>query len=170
MEKTLELIGSLKVGQKFCIRNDKMDIEPNPRSIVTIARRWYTSNNRDNTIDHIEKVIKQAFLEKQSSKSILLARDGIVNLRETYKTDQKTGARINEVIKFIDKEIKILEHHEYIVWQNSSDRSSPISFPPSPSCAITVSTGAKGQILSTSLSATSSPFTVGSLPKSSKKR
>jgi len=169
MEKTLELIGSVKPGQKFYIKNDTLNVEENPGHLTIIAWRWYTTNNRVNTVDFISKKIKLAFFEKAPSQKILLARAGVANLMETYKSDAKTVKRLQELIEFINFEIKILQRDEYI-WQNSSDRSSPISFPPSPSCAITVSTGAKEPTPSKSSSVTSEQFKVGSLPKSSRRR
>ena len=168
MEKTLELIGSVQPDQKFYIRNGMLEIERNPWHLSSIARRWYTSVNRDNTIGLIEKTIHDAVNERLVPiESINIVRSGLENLQKTYQTDPKTVAHLNKIIGFIEYNIKSVALDKYI-WRSSSSISRPISFPPSPSCAITVLTGAKGQILSTSLSATSEQFRVGSLPKSSR--
>lgn len=165
MEKTLELIGSLQPGQKFYIRYGQLEIERNPWHISTITRRWYNSVNRTTTIKFIDDFIKTA--ASQRCDKIEVARQGLENLRKTYQNDPKTVEQINKIIGFIDYTIKSMTLDRYI-WQNSSNTSRPISFPPSPSCAITVLTGAKGQILSTSSNATSEQFRVGSLPKNSR--
>ena len=88
MEDTLKLIGSIKVGQKFYIKNDTLEIDQTPNYIQNIAWRWFTSTNRYNTIDYICKIIKHAYVERASIKSILLAKDGIENLMLTYKSDK----------------------------------------------------------------------------------
>jgi hypothetical protein len=165
MEKTLELIGSVQPGQKFYLRNGILEIERNPWHLSSIARRWYTSVNRATTINHIEQIIKHAVNERVDG--IEVARCGLENLMITYKSDQKTVEHLNKILGFIDYNIKSVALDKYI-WRNSLGTSRPISFPPSPSCAITVLTGAKGQILSTSSSATSEQFRVGSLQKSSR--
>jgi len=169
MEKTLELIGSIRPGQKFYLRNGILEIDPNPGYISSITWRWYTKNNRNTTIEYIQNIIKQAIEQRVSIQSLDLAKHGLENLMITYKSDKKTVGHINKILGFLEYEIKNITRNEYI-WRSSSVPSNPISFPPSQSCAITVSTGAKGQILSTSLSATSDQFNVGSLPKFSKKR
>ena len=168
MEKTLELIGSVQPGEKFYIRNGMLEIERNPWHISSIARRWYTSVNRTKTIDLIEKVIHDAVNGRLVPvESINIVQSGLENLQKTYQTDPKTVAHLNKIIGFIEYNIKSVTLDKYI-WRSSSGTSRPISFPPCPSCAITVLTGAKGQILSTSSSATSEQFRVGSLPKSSR--
>jgi len=169
MEKTLELIGSIKVGQKFYVSNGILKIEENPGYLSSITWRWYTKNNRFTTIEHIRKFIKQAIDNKVTIQYLDMAKGGLENLIVTYKSDKNATEQINRILGMIEYEIKNINHYDYI-WRNSSVRSTPISFPPSPSCAITVSTGAKGQILSRSLSATSEQFPVGSLPKYSKTR
>jgi len=168
MEKTLELIGSVQPGQKFYLRNGILEIERNPWHLTSIARRWYTSVNRNVTIQHIEDVIKKVVNERSVPVDrIEVAKNGLENLMITYKSDPNTVAHLNKILGFIDYNIKSVALDKYI-WRSSSGTSHPISFPPSPSCAITVLTGAKGQILSTSSSATSEQFRVGSLPKSSR--
>jgi hypothetical protein len=165
MEKTLELIGSVQPGQKFFMRNGILEIERNPWHLTSITRRWYTGTNRNSTISHIEEVIKKVVNERLFPVDV--ARGGLENLMITYKSDAKTVARLNKLLGFIDYNIKTDTLGRYI-WRSSSNPSQPISFPPSPSCAITVLTGAKGQILSTSSAATSEQFKVGSLPRSLK--
>jgi hypothetical protein len=168
MEKTLELIGSVQPGQKFYVRNGMLEIERNPRHFATIARRWYTSTNRTKTIGLIEKIVHDAVNERiVPVEQINVVRSGLENLQKTYQSDPKTVAHLNKILGFIDYNVKTDALDRYI-WRSLSGPSTPISFPPLPSCAITVSTGAKGQILSTSSSATSEQFRVGSLPKSSR--
>jgi len=167
MENTLKLIGSIQIGQKFYVKNGLLEIDKNPGYIPNIAWRWFTRNNRYNTIDHISDVIKKSFEIQLPISIILFAKDGIDNLMITYKSDKKVCDQLCKIIGFIEYEIKRITHNTYIC-RNSSAPFCPISFPPSPSCAITVLTGAKGQILSTSLNATNEQFLVGSPPKSSR--
>jgi hypothetical protein len=164
----MEIIASVKVGQKFCMRNGTLEIETHPSSIPVIMKRWLYNDTRATTLAHIKKLFECEFRNPTSIASVHSARMGMERLKETYKRDKKTVDAIASIVSYIDVEIKKMNPF-FDTCQISCTPASPISFPPSQPCAITVSTGAKGRTLSTSLNATNEQFNVGSLPKSLRK-
>jgi hypothetical protein len=164
----MEIIGSVKAGQKFSMRNGTLEIETHPSSLPVIMKRWLYNDTRATTLAHIKKLFECEFRNPTSMASINRARMGMERLKETYKRDNKTVDEITSIVSYVDAEIKKMNPF-FDICQVSCTPVSPISFPPSQTCAITVSTGVKGRTLSTCLNATNEQLNVGSLPKSLKK-
>lgn len=91
----LKLIGKIKQNEKMIVINKILSID---NRVAQPLRRWYTSDNRYNTIEFIGSIINKGFdlmqqtndlvyNKEQIKKEILATIQGLENLSATYKID-----------------------------------------------------------------------------------
>lgn len=94
----LKLISKIKHNDKMIVI-DKV-IQTDQRLLQPI-RRWWTSDNREDTVNYVELIINQTiqYLKIDNNDSILkelpLTIRGLDNLKSTYKADQLFKSKID---------------------------------------------------------------------------
>jgi len=109
----LEFISILKPGDKPCF-NDISIVRSN--SWIGTIKRFIKSENRDMMALHIEKIVEVTCASIENYKgtvyhqtltdSIHYAREGLVNLMETYKNCPKTTSRLKVCITNLNLQMK----------------------------------------------------------------
>lgn len=110
---SLKIIGRIKEGQKVCVRDGLIHIEPKSSGVISSLKRWIHGDNRFTTLSYIKNVVNNALdLCKVCSEQDL--RDalnesivGLSSLAVTYGTDAATLATIEVLQDRIKKNISI---------------------------------------------------------------
>jgi len=110
---SLKIIGRIKEGQKVCVRDGLIHIEPKSSGVTSSLKRWIHGDNRFTTLSYIKNVVNNALdLCKVCSEQDL--RDalnesivGLSSLAVTYGTDAATLATIEVLQDRIKKNISI---------------------------------------------------------------
>lgn len=111
----LKFIGMINKEEKLNVKNFQIQ----PDNIFTkISRSFFHLDNRQNTLQFVKSTILSAFQILSSSlisqspsdkylcsnllKDIILAKQGILNIIETYKADVMLVCHFNAIIQHID--------------------------------------------------------------------
>lgn len=119
---SLKIIGSIKEGQKVCVRNGLLILEQNSTGFQASLRRWIHGDNRATTIHYIKNVVHNAImiakLSDENQYELLKSLDevivGLGRLEVTYSPDIATCSAIQVLCDRIKNEIKKLNHEEDI--------------------------------------------------------
>lgn len=107
----LKVIGSIKEGQKVCVRNGLINIEQRSQGIFTGLLRWVNNDNRITTMSYIRNIIINSIdlsnKITEYGKSIIAGLDnavvGLNALRVTYNLDAGILASIDVLVDRIEK-------------------------------------------------------------------
>jgi len=110
---SLKIIGRIKEGQKVCVRDGLIHIEPKSSGVISSLKRWIHGDNRFTTLSYIKNVVNNALdlckvcneqdLREALNESIV----GLSSLAVTYGTDAATLATIEVLQDRIKKNISI---------------------------------------------------------------
>lgn len=102
----LKVLSNLQVNSKLKIVNNKLKLDN--YSIIQGLYRYYNNNNRDNTIEYVEKILerlenimpflKDSVQRKDKANFIMMfpqVINGLNNLKKTYQSDQNITIRID---------------------------------------------------------------------------
>jgi hypothetical protein len=113
----LKFISKLEPGDKI----DTSSVYKLPPSFRTSIYRTFTFDSRKTTLNFVSSTINDAFdllsLSKSNGKDIFehivndiqSARDGLLNLKQTYPNDIKFQCDIETIINMIDVKLKAFE-------------------------------------------------------------
>ena len=112
----LKVIASLKVNTKVSTTGSFLNIEAD-KYIPESVRRWWRNDNRDESIRKIDRIVMKAitYLDGKKGKkeiiteSLINARTGLMNLKETYGTCIQTCARLETIVDKINTNAVIIE-------------------------------------------------------------
>lgn len=101
---SLKIISMIKEGQKVCVRNGLLSLEPTSTGIPAAVRRWINNDSRQSTLAYIKNVINNSLdvcniltdhetIEKLS-KSLSDSSTGLGSLAVTYEKDVPIVATI----------------------------------------------------------------------------
>jgi len=101
---SLKIISMIKEGQKVCVRNGLLSLEPTSTGIPVAIRRWINNDSRQSTLAYIKNVVNNALdvcniltdhetIEKLS-KSLNDSSTGLGSLAVTYEKDVPIVATI----------------------------------------------------------------------------
>lgn len=97
----LKLLEQVEKGQKLITRDAYLNIEPTT-FIPECIRRWKRQDNRNETIKTINRVINEALGVRTREPRIKLylrkAKQGIINLKDTYSMCHQTCARLDTIL------------------------------------------------------------------------
>ena len=110
---SLKIIGRIKEGQKVCVRDGLIHIEPKSSGVISSLKRWIHGDNRFTTLSYIKNVVNNALdlckvCNEQDIRDAL--NDSIVGLSSlavTYGNDAATLATIEVLQDRIKKNISI---------------------------------------------------------------
>ena len=110
---SLKIIGRIKEGQKVCVRDGLIHIEPKSSGVISSLKRWIHGDNSFTTLSYIKNVVNNALdlckvcneqdLREALNESIV----GLSSLAVTYGTDAATLATIEVLQDRIKKNISI---------------------------------------------------------------
>jgi hypothetical protein len=113
---SLKIIGSIKEGQKVCVRNGLLALEQHSNGIFPAVKRFIYGDNRDITLRYIKNVILNSLsiiksLEDphEMLKSLCEAVTGLKRLEVTYSADVATESAIQVLVNRIETAVKNLE-------------------------------------------------------------
>jgi hypothetical protein len=91
---SLKIIGSIKEGQKVCVRNGLLTLETNSSSLQSSFWRWVYRDNRFTTLHYIKNIVHNALayakIAKEPDDIIRVFEDvliGLQRLEVTYSAD-----------------------------------------------------------------------------------
>ena len=112
---SLKIIGSIKEGQKVCVRNGLLALEVHSTGIWPAIKRFMYGDNRDLTLRYIKNVvfnalsvIKHVNNPGEVLKSLSEAITGLKRLEVTYSADIGTVSTIQVLVDRINTEVKNL--------------------------------------------------------------
>ncbi len=114
ISSTLKFIGQIGKNEKIDVKN--MYLQPNT-FITSIIRTLYQLDNRQNTLELIQKTIEQSLeiiqndnTETQIKTNFLVdlekSKEGIRNLKYTYNNDTMFCCNLESIIQMIDSKFK----------------------------------------------------------------
>lgn len=94
---SLKIISMIKEGQKVCVRNGLLSLEPKSTGIHVALRRWINNDSRQSTLAYIKNVVNNALnvcniltdsdtIEKLV-QALTESSNGLCNLIVTYESD-----------------------------------------------------------------------------------
>lgn len=94
---SLKIISMIKEGQKVCVRNGLLSLEPESTGIRVAMRRWIHNDSRHNTLAYIKNVVNNALdvcKIHSNNETIFKIKNalsecvtGLGSLAVTYETD-----------------------------------------------------------------------------------
>ena len=114
ISSTLKFIGQIGKNEKIDVKN--MYLQPNT-FITSIIRTLYQLDNRQNTLELIQKTIEQSLEIIRNEKTDELtknnflvdlekSKEGIRNLKYTYNNDTMFCCNLESIIQMIDSKFK----------------------------------------------------------------
>lgn len=114
VSSTLKFIGKIGKNEKIDVKN--MYLQPNT-FITSIIRTLYQLDNRQNTLELIQKTIEQSVeiikdtnIDPQIKTNFLIdlekSKEGIRNLKYTYNNDTMFCCNLESIIQMIDSKFK----------------------------------------------------------------
>ena len=114
ISSTLKFIGQIGKNEKIDVKN--MYLQPNT-FITSIIRTLYQLDNRQNTLELIQKTIEQSLEIIRNEKTDELtknnflvdlekSKEGITNLKYTYNNDTMFCCNLESIIQMIDSKFK----------------------------------------------------------------
>ena len=117
---SLKIISMIKEGQKVCVRNGLLSLEPNSTGVQVAVRRWVNNDSRQSTLAYIKNVINNSLdvcnmLTDRDTitkliKSLTESSTGIGSLAVTYETDVPIVATIQVIQDRIKTNLENLSH------------------------------------------------------------
>ena len=113
---SLKIIGSIKEGQKVCVRNGLLSLEQHSTGFLPAVKRTLYGDGRDITIRYIRNVVHNSISiikvmpnPDEMIKSLDDVVTGLKRLEVTYSADVATVSTIQVLRDRIEKEIKSIE-------------------------------------------------------------
>lgn len=114
LSSTLKFIGQIGKNEKIDVKN--MYLQPNTL-ITSIIRTLYQLDNRQNTLELINRTITQSMkiIQKEETEEhvktnflidLEKSKDGIRNLKYTYNNDTMFCCNLESIIQLIDSKFK----------------------------------------------------------------
>lgn len=114
ISSTLKFIGQIGKNEKIDVKN--MYLQPNTL-ITSIIRTLYQLDNRQNTLELIQKTIEQSLniiqsddTQPQMKTNFMIdlekSKEGIRNLKYTYNNDTMFCCNLESIIQMIDSKFK----------------------------------------------------------------
>ena len=114
ISSTLKFIGQINKNEKIDVKN--MYLQPNT-FITSIIRTLYQLDNRQNTLELIQKTIEQCLeiIQNDNTEPLIKtnflvdlekSKEGIRNLKYTYNNDTMFCCNLESIIQMIDSKFK----------------------------------------------------------------
>jgi len=101
---SLKIISMIKEGQKVCVRNGLLSLEPTSTGLHVAVRRWINNDSRQSTLSYIKNVVNNALdvcnmltdhdIIAKIIKSLNECSTGLGSLAVTYEMDVPIVATI----------------------------------------------------------------------------
>ena len=113
---SLKIVGSIKEGQKVCVRNGLLTLEYRSTGVWPAIKRAIYGDNREMTVRYIKNVVMNAIsvikVVKNPEDVIKLLGESVTGLRRlevTYTADVAIVSAIQVLVDRIELEVKNLE-------------------------------------------------------------
>ena len=114
---SLKIIGSIKEGQKVCVRNGLLTLEQTSTGIQASVKRWLFGDNRATTLHYIRNVVHNALsvakMNDENTIEIVTSMESVIiglgRLEVTYTSDIALCSAIQVLSNLIMSEIKKIE-------------------------------------------------------------
>ena len=114
---SLKIIGSIKEGQKVCVRNGLLTLEQTSTGIQASVKRWLFGDNRATTLHYIRNVVHNALsvakMNDENAVEIVNSMESVIiglgRLEVTYTSDIALCSAIQVLSNRIMSEIKKIE-------------------------------------------------------------
>ena len=114
---SLKIIGSIKEGQKVCVRNGLLTLEQTSTGIQASVKRWLFGDNRATTLHYIRNVVHNALsvakMNDENTIEIVTSMESVIiglgRLEVTYTSDIALCSAIQVLSNRIMSEIKKIE-------------------------------------------------------------
>ena len=114
---SLKIIGSIKEGQKVCVRNGLLTLEQTSSGIQASVKRWLFGDNRATTLHYIRNVVHNALsvakMNDENAVEIVNSMESVIiglgRLEVTYTSDIALCSAIQVLSNRIMTEIKKIE-------------------------------------------------------------
>ena len=114
---SLKIIGSIKEGQKVCVRNGLLTLEQTSTGIQASVKRWLFGDNRATTLHYIRNVVHNALsvakMNDENTIEIVTSMESVIiglgRLEVTYTSDVALCSAIQVLSNRIMTEIKKIE-------------------------------------------------------------
>jgi hypothetical protein len=109
---SLKIIGSIKEGQKVCVRNGLLTLEQRSNGFLPAIKRFIYGDNREITIRYIKNVVHNALSILNATKNDEVLKHlneavvGLQRLEVTYVADVATVSAIQVLVTRVQREIK----------------------------------------------------------------
>lgn len=132
---SLKIISMIKEGQKVCVRNGLLTLEPRSTGLVVAIKRWIHNDNRQVTIQYVKNIITSGLdvlrihgdptIIEKLKQGIIAATIGLNCLSITYSEDATVTATVEVLIERIDliKNSKRIESTPHSSSSNEQRRS-----------------------------------------------
>tara|TARA_A100001015_G_C14697099_1_gene596779 strand:+ start:13 stop:459 length:447 start_codon:yes stop_codon:yes gene_type:complete len=107
----LKILSQVDKNRKLLTKESLLNIEPIKKSMFLqfppeSIRRWWTGNNRDETLKKIDNIVEKCISMINKNKDLgpylINSITGIKNLKETYSECPQTRARLDVIIDKIN--------------------------------------------------------------------
>lgn len=108
----LKILSQVDKNRKLLTKESLLNIEPLKKSFLLqfppeSIRRWWTGNNRDETLKKIDNIVEKSISMINKNKDLgpylISSITGIKNLKETYSECPQTRARLDVIVDKINK-------------------------------------------------------------------
>ena len=114
---SLKIIGSIKEGQKVCVRNGLLTLEQTSTGIQASVKRWLFGDNRATTLHYIRNVVHNALsvakMNDENAAEIVNSMENVIiglgRLEVTYTSDIALCSAIQVLSNRIMTEIKKID-------------------------------------------------------------
>jgi len=109
---SLKIIGSIKEGQKVCVRNGLLTLEQRSNGFLPALKRFIYGDNREITLRYIKNVVHNALSILNASKNDEVLKHlneavvGLQRLEVTYVADVATVSAIQVLVTRVQREIQ----------------------------------------------------------------
>lgn len=109
---SLKIIGSIKEGQKVCVRNGLLTLEQRSNGFLPAIKRFIYGDNREITIRYIKNVVHNALSILNATKNDEVLKHlneavvGLQRLEVTYVADVATVSAIQVLVTRVQREIE----------------------------------------------------------------
>jgi len=114
---SLKIIGSIKEGQKVCVRNGLLTLEQTSTGFQASVKRWIFGDNRATTLHYIRNVVHNALsvakMNDENGAEIVNSMESVIiglgRLEVTYTSDVAMCSALQVLSNRIMTEIKKIE-------------------------------------------------------------
>ena len=109
---SLKIIGSIKEGQKVCVRNGLLTLEQRSNGFLPALKRFIYGDNREITLRYIKNVVHNALSILNAAKNDEVLKHlneavvGLQRLEVTYVADVATVSAIQVLVTRVQREIE----------------------------------------------------------------